>query len=87
MSESTGAHTINSVDKGFQVNCAGKTLPGCSTKINNPDKDGNGEVSTLILNNGSISSHVAFLTNLFSLFRSSGSDPYGWKARLYGVPE
>ena len=43
MSESTGPHCINSA-KGFRINSAGKTLPGCITKIKNADKDGNGEV-------------------------------------------
>ena len=47
MSESSGPHTVNS-PKGFRFS-AGKTLPGCVTKINNPDKDGNGEVKSNIL--------------------------------------
>jgi len=43
MSESTGPHCINS-PKGFRINSAGKTLPGCITKIKNADKEGNGEI-------------------------------------------
>merc|ERR550534_449655 len=44
MSESTGPHCVNSVVKGFQKSAAGKTTPGAITKIQNPDKDGNGEI-------------------------------------------
>ncbi|XP_032780235.2 long-chain-fatty-acid--CoA ligase ACSBG2 [Daphnia magna] len=44
MSESTGPHSINNITKGFHINSAGKTAPGCITKIANPDKDGNGEI-------------------------------------------
>jgi long-chain-fatty-acid--CoA ligase ACSBG len=44
MSESTGPHSINNITKGYQLNSAGKSVPGCLTKIANPDKDGNGEV-------------------------------------------
>ncbi|XP_046633356.1 long-chain-fatty-acid--CoA ligase ACSBG2-like [Daphnia pulicaria] len=44
MSESTGPHSINNITKGYQLNSAGKSVPGCLTKIANPDKDGNGEI-------------------------------------------
>lgn len=47
MSESTGPHSINNITKGYQLNSAGKPVPGCITKIANPDKDGNGEVLLL----------------------------------------
>lgn len=49
MSESSGPHSINNIMKGFHLNSAGKTAPGCITKIANPDKDGNGEVNFLLL--------------------------------------
>lgn len=49
MSESTGPHSINNITKGFHLNSAGKGLPGCITKISNPDKDGNGEVGIIII--------------------------------------
>uniref|UniRef100_A0A3Q3J2S7 long-chain-fatty-acid--CoA ligase n=1 Tax=Monopterus albus TaxID=43700 RepID=A0A3Q3J2S7_MONAL len=42
MSESSGPHTVN-VANIFLSSC-GKALPGCKTKLVNPDKDGNGEV-------------------------------------------
>lgn len=44
MSESTGPHAINNITKGFAVSSAGKTIPGCTTKISNPDREGNGEI-------------------------------------------
>jgi len=44
MSESTGPACINHIVKGFHINSVGKTLPGCNTKILNPDHDGNGEI-------------------------------------------
>ena len=46
MSESSGPHSINHILKGFHACSAGKTVPGCITKIADPDKDGNGEVFT-----------------------------------------
>ena len=49
MSESSGPHSINNIMKGFHLNSAGKTVPGCITKIANPDKDGNGEVNFLLV--------------------------------------
>jgi long-chain-fatty-acid--CoA ligase ACSBG len=48
MSECTGPHCL-STPKGFRINSAGKTLPGCITKIKNADKDGNGEVHDVYL--------------------------------------
>lgn len=44
MSESSGPHSINHLIKGFMPSTAGKAAPGCTTKIANADKDGNGEV-------------------------------------------
>ncbi|XP_077462947.1 long-chain-fatty-acid--CoA ligase ACSBG2 isoform X2 [Stigmatopora argus] len=43
MSESTGPHTI-SLPNAFRITSCGKELPGCKTKLHNPDKDGNGEI-------------------------------------------
>ncbi|XP_057697072.1 long-chain-fatty-acid--CoA ligase ACSBG2 isoform X2 [Corythoichthys intestinalis] len=43
MSESTGPHTI-SLPSAFRLTSCGKELPGCKTKLYNPDKDGNGEI-------------------------------------------
>lgn len=43
MSECGGAHTLsNPIDN---VTGVGKTLKGVSSKIDKPDKDGNGEVN------------------------------------------
>ncbi|XP_028672029.2 long-chain-fatty-acid--CoA ligase ACSBG2 [Erpetoichthys calabaricus] len=43
MSESTGPHTI-SVPSAFRLTSCGKEIPGCDTKILNPDNEGVGEV-------------------------------------------
>ncbi|XP_077391045.1 long-chain-fatty-acid--CoA ligase ACSBG2 isoform X2 [Festucalex cinctus] len=43
MSESTGPHTI-SLPTAFRLTSCGVELPGCKTKLHNPDKDGNGEI-------------------------------------------
>uniref|UniRef100_A0A8C6UI25 long-chain-fatty-acid--CoA ligase n=1 Tax=Neogobius melanostomus TaxID=47308 RepID=A0A8C6UI25_9GOBI len=43
MSESSGPHTI-SVPTAFRVASCGKVMRGCKTKLENPDKDGNGEI-------------------------------------------
>ncbi|CAB1324284.1 unnamed protein product, partial [Coregonus sp. 'balchen'] len=43
MSESTGPHTI-SLPEAFRLTSVGKLIPGCETKINNPDEEGNGEI-------------------------------------------
>ncbi|XP_042273566.1 long-chain-fatty-acid--CoA ligase ACSBG2 isoform X2 [Thunnus maccoyii] len=43
MSESTGPHTISRSD-AFKLTSCGKELPGCKTKLHNPDKEGNGEI-------------------------------------------
>ncbi|GCB70516.1 hypothetical protein scyTo_0005696, partial [Scyliorhinus torazame] len=43
MSESTGPHTI-SVPDNFRISSCGKVMPGCRTKILNPDEDGCGEI-------------------------------------------
>lgn len=43
MSESTGPHTIG-MEKAFRFGSCGRTVPGCYTKLDNPDRDGNGEV-------------------------------------------
>jgi hypothetical protein len=48
MSECGGAHTLsNPTDEN--VAGVGKTLEGVSSKIDKPDKDGNGEVNTKFL--------------------------------------
>ncbi|XP_038632592.1 long-chain-fatty-acid--CoA ligase ACSBG2 isoform X2 [Scyliorhinus canicula] len=43
MSESTGPHTV-SVPDSFRISSCGKVMPGCRTKILNPDADGCGEI-------------------------------------------
>ncbi|MBN3315592.1 ACBG2 ligase, partial [Atractosteus spatula] len=43
MSESTGPHTISLPD-AFRLTSCGKVIPGCETKIFNPDAEGNGEI-------------------------------------------
>ncbi|XP_067872507.1 long-chain-fatty-acid--CoA ligase ACSBG2 isoform X2 [Heterodontus francisci] len=43
MSESTGPHTV-SVPEAFRLSSCGKVMPGCKTKIFNPDADGCGEI-------------------------------------------
>ncbi|KAM9849145.1 long-chain-fatty-acid--CoA ligase ACSBG2 [Aulostomus maculatus] len=43
MSESTGPHTISLPD-AFRITSCGKTIPGCKTKLHNPDEEGNGEI-------------------------------------------
>lgn len=43
MSESSGPHTI-SVPSAFRLTSCGKVMPGCKTKLEKPDKDGNGEI-------------------------------------------
>uniref|UniRef100_UPI00398F2CDB long-chain-fatty-acid--CoA ligase ACSBG2 isoform X1 n=2 Tax=Pristiophorus japonicus TaxID=55135 RepID=UPI00398F2CDB len=43
MSESSGPHTI-SVPNSFRLSSCGKVMPGCKTKIFNPDMDGCGEI-------------------------------------------
>ncbi|XP_067824331.1 long-chain-fatty-acid--CoA ligase ACSBG2 isoform X2 [Heptranchias perlo] len=43
MSESSGPHTI-SVPDSFRLSSCGKVMPGCKTKIFNPDEDGCGEI-------------------------------------------
>ncbi|XP_035503477.1 long-chain-fatty-acid--CoA ligase ACSBG2 isoform X6 [Scophthalmus maximus] len=43
MSENTGPHTI-SLPEAFKLTSCGKTIPGCKTKLHNPDEEGNGEI-------------------------------------------
>ncbi|XP_040898803.1 long-chain-fatty-acid--CoA ligase ACSBG2-like [Toxotes jaculatrix] len=43
MSESSGPHTI-SINNEYRIMSCGKVMPGCKTKLENPDKDGNGEI-------------------------------------------
>lgn len=43
MSESSGPHTI-SVPEAFRLTSCGKEIPGCTTKLQNPDEEGNGEI-------------------------------------------
>ncbi|KAM4576478.1 long-chain-fatty-acid--CoA ligase ACSBG2-like [Odontesthes bonariensis] len=42
MSESSGPHTV-SIDE-FRIMSCGKEMPGCKTKLENPDGEGNGEI-------------------------------------------
>ncbi|KAM3868234.1 long-chain-fatty-acid--CoA ligase ACSBG2-like [Diretmus argenteus] len=43
MSESSGPHTI-STDSSFRILSCGKVMPGCKTKLDNPDAEDNGEI-------------------------------------------
>uniref|UniRef100_A0A7N8WIX3 Long-chain-fatty-acid--CoA ligase ACSBG2 n=1 Tax=Mastacembelus armatus TaxID=205130 RepID=A0A7N8WIX3_9TELE len=43
MSENTGPHTISLPD-AFKLTSCGKEIPGCKTKLHNPDEEGNGEI-------------------------------------------
>jgi acyl-CoA synthetase (AMP-forming)/AMP-acid ligase II len=81
MSESTGPHSINNITKGYQLNSAGKPVPGCITKIANPDKDGNGEVLLLC---------VSFFFRMYFhglLLFVTRKDSDGRTACLYGLLE
>lgn len=42
MSESSGPHTV-SIDE-YRIGSCGKVMPGCKTKLENQDADGNGEI-------------------------------------------
>uniref|UniRef100_A0A1A8NAW8 long-chain-fatty-acid--CoA ligase n=1 Tax=Nothobranchius rachovii TaxID=451742 RepID=A0A1A8NAW8_9TELE len=42
MSESSGPHTV-SINQ-YRIGSCGKVMPGCKTKLDRPDEDGNGEV-------------------------------------------
>uniref|UniRef100_A0A3Q3XJA5 long-chain-fatty-acid--CoA ligase n=1 Tax=Mola mola TaxID=94237 RepID=A0A3Q3XJA5_MOLML len=43
MSESSGPHSI-SYNEDYHITSCGKVIPGCRTKLDNPDRDGNGEL-------------------------------------------
>ncbi|XP_070760160.1 long-chain-fatty-acid--CoA ligase ACSBG2-like [Enoplosus armatus] len=43
MSESSGPHTV-SLNNEYCITSCGKVLPGCKSKLENPDKDGSGEI-------------------------------------------
>ena len=43
LSETTGAHVLHNIDK-FNLRTSGYSMPGCETKIDNPDQDGEGEI-------------------------------------------
>ncbi|XP_058231633.1 long-chain-fatty-acid--CoA ligase ACSBG2-like isoform X3 [Hemibagrus wyckioides] len=43
MSESTGPHTV-SYSNNYRIMSCGRVIPGCKTKLDKPDADGNGEV-------------------------------------------
>ncbi|XP_072295184.1 long-chain-fatty-acid--CoA ligase ACSBG2-like [Eucyclogobius newberryi] len=43
MSESSGPHTV-SVPEAFRLTSVGKEIPGCRTKLQSPDAEGNGEI-------------------------------------------
>ncbi|XP_037338061.2 long-chain-fatty-acid--CoA ligase ACSBG2-like [Pungitius pungitius] len=43
MSESSCPHTI-STDSYYRITSCGKVMPGCKTKLENPDEDGSGEI-------------------------------------------
>ncbi|XP_041643923.1 long-chain-fatty-acid--CoA ligase ACSBG2-like [Cheilinus undulatus] len=43
MSECTGPHTLSLSDQ-FRLTSCGKAMPGCKTKLEKPDTDGNGEI-------------------------------------------
>ncbi|KAM6944713.1 long-chain-fatty-acid--CoA ligase ACSBG2-like isoform 1-T2 [Lycodopsis pacificus] len=43
MSESSCPHTV-STDTSYHLTSCGKVMPGCKTKLENPDEDGSGEI-------------------------------------------
>lgn len=43
MSESSGPHTV-SKNNDYRMTSCGKVMPGCKTKLENPDNDGSGEI-------------------------------------------
>ncbi|XP_008334164.1 long-chain-fatty-acid--CoA ligase ACSBG2-like [Cynoglossus semilaevis] len=43
MSESSGPHTV-SVNHDYSITSCGKVMPGCKTKLENPDNEGIGEI-------------------------------------------
>ncbi|XP_034450662.1 long-chain-fatty-acid--CoA ligase ACSBG2-like [Hippoglossus hippoglossus] len=43
MSESSGPHTV-SINSRYRLTSCGKVMPGCQTKLDIPDADGNGEI-------------------------------------------
>ncbi|KAM9858747.1 long-chain-fatty-acid--CoA ligase ACSBG2-like [Aulostomus maculatus] len=43
MSESSGPHTV-STNSDYHIASCGKVMPGCKVKLENSDKDGNGEI-------------------------------------------
>ncbi|XP_038560405.1 long-chain-fatty-acid--CoA ligase ACSBG2-like isoform X2 [Micropterus salmoides] len=43
MSESSGPHSV-SHNNEYRITSCGKVMPGCMTKLENPDKDGSGEI-------------------------------------------
>ncbi|KAM3611025.1 uncharacterized protein V6R79_012660 [Siganus canaliculatus] len=43
MSESSGPHTV-SQNEEYRITSCGKVMPGCKTKLHNPDQEGNGEI-------------------------------------------
>uniref|UniRef100_A0A7N8WTX3 long-chain-fatty-acid--CoA ligase n=1 Tax=Mastacembelus armatus TaxID=205130 RepID=A0A7N8WTX3_9TELE len=46
MSESSGPHTV-SLNSDYRITSCGKVIPGSKVKLDNPDKDGNGEICFL----------------------------------------
>ncbi|XP_024860843.1 long-chain-fatty-acid--CoA ligase ACSBG2-like isoform X2 [Kryptolebias marmoratus] len=42
MSESSGPHTLSIAE--YRIGSCGKVMPGCKTKLQDPDADGNGEI-------------------------------------------
>ncbi|KAK1174416.1 long-chain-fatty-acid--CoA ligase ACSBG2-like [Acipenser oxyrinchus oxyrinchus] len=43
MSESTGPHAVSN-EAAFRIMSCGKEIPGCSSKLDKPDEEGNGEI-------------------------------------------
>ncbi|XP_044051319.1 long-chain-fatty-acid--CoA ligase ACSBG2-like isoform X2 [Siniperca chuatsi] len=43
MSESSGPHSVP-CNNEYRITSCGKVMPGCKTKLENPDKDGSGEI-------------------------------------------
>ena len=43
LSETTGCHVLHN-NRKFHLNSSGYSMPGCDTKIDNPDAEGDGEI-------------------------------------------
>ena len=73
MSEDSGPHTCNTMDN-WRLGSVGKAVPGCKTKIDQPDDSGEGEVCT-----GKFCSEPLLLFMVLA-------DLYVWPPCVHGLP-